>query len=396
MMQRVVAGALLSNGKTIINNPCYSEDCTAALALVKSLGAIISLGDSISIISKSPIIPPAEVFCGESGLGMRMFTPILSLFDKEVLVSGAGSLKNRTMDVLESVLPQLGAVCSTNQGMPPIRVKGPLMSGCIALNGSITSQVLSGLLMALPVTTGNSKIKVNSLKSRGYIDLTIQVLKQFGVAINHDNYTEFHIQGNQRYTPCEITIEGDWSGSAFHLVGAAISGKVSLTGLRPSSSQPDKKILQAIESAGAIVRSNNNIVTVEKEALNSFTFDASDCPDLFPPLAALAANCTGTSIIKGIDRLVHKESNRALTINKELTSVGIEVMLRENEMRITGGAISGGTINSHSDHRIAMMGAILAVNAKTPITIVNSLAINKSYPDFFQTLNKLGIHIEEC
>ena len=204
------------------------------------------------------------------------------------------------------------------------------------------------------------------------------------------------MHGNQQYSPCEITIEGDWSGAAFHLVGAAISGKVSVLGLNRSSAQPDKIILEAIASAGGVFSADKNTISVEKGALNNFTFDATNCPDLFPPLAALAANCEGKSVIKGLGRLIHKESNRAQTIKSELKSVGIEVDIKVDEMHITGGEISGGTIDSHNDHRIAMMGGILAINAKSPISIINSKAISKSYPNFFQTLNKLGIQTEEC
>ena len=396
MMQRVIAGAFLANGETTIHNPCRSDDCLAALGIIQAAGATVVPGTSILISKNTPVNPPKEVFCGESGLGTRMFTPILSLFQEEITILGGGSLKSRTMNMLSSVLNQLGVRCITNQGKLPIRVKGPLKNGNVTLNGSITSQFLTGLLMALPVTKGKSIIKVNSLNSRGYIDLTLQVLRQFGIEISHERYEVFQIEGNQQYSPCEITIEGDWSGAAFHVVGAAISGKISISGLSCSSNQPDKKILDAIAQAGGIVDVNKNLISIEKGDLNSFTFDATDCPDLFPPLAALAANCKGTSTIKGVGRLLNKESDRAATIKSELQSVGISVILKENEMKITGGEISGGTIDSHNDHRIAMMGGILAINAKSPISIVNSKAITKSYPNFFQTLNELGIQTEEC
>ena len=395
-MQRAIAGAFLANGETKIHNPCCSDDCLAALGIVQAAGATVVKGTSILISKNTPVSPPKEVFCGESGLGIRMFAPILSLFHEEVIILGGGSLKSRTMNMLSSVLNQLGVQCMTNQGKLPIRVKGPLKNGNVTLNGSITSQFLTGLLMALPVTKGKSIIHVNSLNSRGYIDLTLEALRQFGIVISNENYEVFQIEGNQQYSPCEITIEGDWSGAAFHLVGAAISGKVSVLGLNRSSAQPDKIILEAIASAGGVFSADKNTISVEKGALNNFTFDATNCPDLFPPLAALAANCEGKSVIKGLGRLIHKESNRAQTIKSELKSVGIEVDIKEDEMHITGGEISGGTIDSHNDHRIAMMGGILAINAKSPISIINSKAISKSYPNFFQTLNKLGIQTEEC
>lgn len=396
MMQRVVAAAILTKGITTIHNPGNSHDCRAALNIAKDLGVRLS-GDG-SIILDASQAPQAihQINCGESGLGIRMFTPILCLLENQVVVNGEGSLLNRPLDFFETVLPKLGVQCSTNSGKVPISVKGPLKAGEITLDGSLTSQFLTGLLMALPLASVDSVIHVDSLKSKGYVDLTIQVLKTFGVEVQNENYETFHIPGGQSYQPCELTIEGDWSGAAFHIVGAAISGRATLSALNIQSLQPDQAILMAIQQAGGIVEWNNGSLTVRKDELKCFEFDATDCPDLFPPLAALGANCRGISRIRGIGRLTHKESNRALTIQQELWKVGIRVELRGDIMEIEGGSIASATLDSQNDHRIAMMASTLAINAKGPICITNSSAINKSYPDFFQHLGAFGIKTTAC
>ncbi len=179
-------------------------------------------------------------------------------------------------------------------------------------------------------------------------------------------------------------------------MGGAISEKATIYGLQPDSKQPDKKILEVIVSAGGNLQKDEESITVSKGELRSFDFDATDCPDLFPPLAALAANCDGVSKISGVERLFNKESNRAESIMSELANVGVQSSVSENTMHISGGKISSGIINSNNDHRIVMMGAILAVNATGPIDILNTSAINKSYPEFFQTLASFGIEAIEC
>ncbi|MFT7612316.1 MAG: 3-phosphoshikimate 1-carboxyvinyltransferase [Parvicellaceae bacterium] len=396
MMQRTVAAALLANGVTTIFNPGNSNDCKAALQIVRDLGAEVVQNESISIRSSSFIKLPTSISCGESGLGIRMFTPIMSVFDNAITINGSGSLLTRPMNFFEEVLPQLGVQCTSNQGKIPIKVKGPIQGAEINLDGSLTSQFLTGLIMALPLAKSDSILNVDSLKSRGYVDLTINVLKKFGIEIKHSNYKTFHIRGNQKYVPAKITIDGDWSGAAFHLVGGAISGHVTLKSLSNNSNQPDKQILKAIEKAGGHVKVGRDSITVQKESLNAFKFDATDCPDLFPPLAALAANCDGNTILKGTSRLKHKESDRATVIKNELNQVGIKVDLIDDSMIIYGGKVTNGTIDSHNDHRIAMMGAILALNSSESIRITNSSAINKSYPKFYEHLEALGGKLESC
>ncbi|NRA11926.1 MAG: 3-phosphoshikimate 1-carboxyvinyltransferase, partial [Crocinitomicaceae bacterium] len=294
----------------------------------------------------------------------------------------------RPMDMVIDALTQLGARVDSNHHFLPLLIKGGIQAGVIEIDGSESSQLLTGLLIALPSLDGDSVVNVSNLKSRPYIDMTLEILNEFGVKIENRAYESFIINGNQAVNGVKYTCEGDWSGAAFHLVGAAISGSVELTGLKSDSSQADIEILNALKLAGANVEVSSNSIKVKKDKLKSFEFDATQCPDLFPPIAALAACCDGISTVYGIERLVHKESNRALTIQTELTKLGVQVILDGNMMSIKGGPINGGEISSNNDHRIAMMGAVLASVSSQSITIRNSDAIAKSYPGFYSDLPK--------
>jgi 3-phosphoshikimate 1-carboxyvinyltransferase len=390
-MQRAIAIALLADGQTTLSNPCFSNDSQSALKMAENLGATIQiLNDKVIIEGTKGELKNDTLSAGESGLGIRCFVPLAALFSNKITLEGKGSLNNRPISMLVEPLKELGVQITTNNGFLPIHVKGPITGGKIKVDGSISSQVLTGLLIALSKAKKDSEIEVYNLQSIPYIDMTLQIMKGFGVQVEHDNYHTFYTKGNQSYKGRKYTVEGDWSGMAFHLVGGAISGSVEINNLNINSTQADKAILKALKSTGAEISTSTNSITVKQGQLQAFTFDATHCPDLFPPLSNLAAACHGTSIIKGISRLIHKESNRALSLQQEWKKLGIKIDLIDNEMHITGGEITGGEIDSHNDHRIAMMGAIAALISTKPIEITNSQAVNKSYPSFFEDFNKLG------
>jgi len=382
-MQRVVAAALLSNGITFITNPSFCDDAKAALHIAASLGANIDIDAETVKIRGGLNTVQTKLNCGEAGLSIRMFSPIAALCSQEIILNGEGSLKTRPVGMIEQPLKTLGAQCSTSNGYPPLTVKGPVKGGKITIDGSVSSQFLTGLLIALPYAPDDSQITVNNLKSRPYIDLTIFVLRQFGITINHSEYKVFNIPGNQKFKAIDYNIEGDWSGAAFLLTAGAINGTITVNNLKYSSTQADKKIIEVLKQAGAFVKIEENFVTVSKNRLENFNFDASDCPDLFPPLAVLSANCRGISKIAGVNRLIHKESNRAVVLQNEFAKLGITIEIENDVMLIHGGKIMGGEIFSHNDHRIAMAGAVAAINAENEIKIVNSECVSKSYPAFF-------------
>ncbi len=216
-----------------------------------------------------------------------------------------------------------------------------------------------------------TSIFVNNLKSRPYIDLTLSVMNHFGWSVENRNYREFYFSsqdtaGTMMQTPVEYTVEGDWSGGAFLLVAGAIAGRITVKGLDEYSTQADKAILQAIVDSGAFLRLTTQGIEVgpAADSLTAFEFDATECPDLFPPLVALAAYCDGVTTIKGVSRLTHKESNRGLTLQQEFAKLGIAIDLWDDKMYINGGTgVKGSTVHSHHDHRIAMACAVAALKS---------------------------------
>ncbi|WP_341835148.1 3-phosphoshikimate 1-carboxyvinyltransferase [Chitinophaga pollutisoli] len=391
-MQRAVAAALLATGRTVIRNPGLSNDCLAALEVAENLGAMVKrVGEEIHITSKGVAPFYDEINCGESGLGIRMFTPITALADRTITISGHGSLVTRPMDFFEQVLPQLGVSVKSNGGKLPLEIKGPLQAKDITIDGSLSSQFLTGLLMAFGSVAEKATITVDNLKSKPYIALTLQLMEHFGVKVKNENFEKFHFERAQSYRACEYTVEGDWSGAAFLLVAAAVAGKAEVHHLNTQSAQSDKAIMEALEKAGADILPGMFTIIVGKSGLQPFEIDATDCPDLFPPLVALAANCKGTTVIKGVSRLAHKESDRGLTLQQEFGKMGIRIDLDGDLMHVHGGTgIKGARVFSHNDHRIAMACAVAALTADGPVTIDNAEAINKSYPEFYDHLQQLG------
>jgi 3-phosphoshikimate 1-carboxyvinyltransferase len=384
-MQRAIAIALLSKGKTILTNPTYCNDSLFALEAIKNLGAEVTKDDDFVEITGGFKPISNHISVGESGLGMRMFTPIASLSDQCLVIDGEGSLKKRPT-LVEDALVQLGVKCNTNNGFLPLEIQGPLVGGFAVIDGSASSQFLTGLLIALPFACDSTRLVVKNLKSKPYIDITIEILNEFGIKVEHKNYEEFSIKGNQTSVGKTYFVEGDWSGASFLLVAGAIAGSVKVKGLNANSVQADRAIMEVIEKVGAEIITSNDYIQVSKKELNSFEFDATDCPDLFPPLVSLAAYCNGISRIKGISRLEHKESNRADVLHREFAKLNVKIELVDDFMLVHGGEVSGGTIHSNNDHRIAMAGAVAALSAKDAITIENAESINKSYSNFYEDL----------
>ena len=388
-MQRAISIALLADGDTHITNSCFCDDVEAVLEIAVNLGATITRKKTEIWISPGGKLRKTELNVGESGLGIRMLTPIASLFSEDITLTGEGSLKNRPMLTLENSLSLLGVEIRTNNGLLPIHVKGPLKGGKISIDGRLGSQVLTGLLISLPKVTQSSLLEVIDLQSKPYIDMTIEIMAQFGVKLSHDNYIKFSVPGGQHYHGIKYKNEGDWSGAAFHLVGGAIAGDITLFDINILSKQADIKILEALRLAKSNVTIEKNKIRVRKSELKAFNFDATNCPDLFPPLSNLAVACKGVSVIKGVGRLIHKESNRAEVLLKVWREMGVEIQVIGDEMHIKGGPVKGGEIFSYNDHRIAMMGAISSLIASSPVYIKNPEAVTKSYPTFYEEYDTL-------
>jgi 3-phosphoshikimate 1-carboxyvinyltransferase len=399
-MQRACAAALLTRGITKIINPGRSNDDFAALDVIEKLGATIEKIDNNSIQINSRGVSPKnkEINCGESGLGIRMFTPIAALSNEAITIDGTGSLRTRPMNFFDEILPKLGVSIQSNAGKLPLHIQGPLIPANIEVDGSLSSQFLTGLLMAYGAAGANGvTITVKDLKSKPYIDLTLLVMKRFGWEITHDNHEHFHfnISSKQKTEKnLSYTVEGDWSGAAFLLVAGAIAGDISIQGLDVHSTQADKAVLQALIDCGCRISIQSEQIEIGPMPLKAFHFNATDCPDLFPPLVALAAYCEGTTVIEGVSRLAHKESNRALTLQDEFAKLGIEITLQDDLMLIKGGTgVKSAAVHSRHDHRIAMACAVAGLKAEGPVSISETEAINKSYPNFYEHLMQLGAKV---
>jgi len=413
-MQRACAAALLHRGTTTILNPGHSNDDLAALDVIQKLGAIVQLEQSsnekynpTSITVHSDGVKPigTNMNCGESGLGIRMFTPIAALSDQTITIEGEGSLLKRPMHFFDTIFPKLGIEIESKDGYLPIQIKGPLKPANIEVDGSLSSQFLTGLLMAYAASDAtNAVMQVKDLKSKPYIDLTLAVLNAFGWNVQHQQYERFEFLAHPPLAAhINYTVEGDWSGAAFLLVAGAIAGPITVKGLQLNSMQADKAVMQALKAAGASIKINEDQIFIgpAKDSaemdtqLKAFEFDATDCPDLFPPLVALAAVCDGVTTLHGVSRLAHKESDRAMTLQTEFTKLGIRIELNQDTMLVYGGTgIHGAEVFSQHDHRIAMACGIAALSADAPITITDAEAVNKSYTDFFLDLQQLGVKVD--
>lgn len=399
-MQRACAAALLHTGETTIANPGNSNDDVAAIGVIQNLGATVATINNNLVVKSNGVNPVAgEMNCGESGLGIRMFAPIAALSSQAITINGTGSLLTRPMDFFDEIFPALGVHITSSHGRLPVKIQGPLQPAEIKIDGSLSSQFLTGLLMAYgKAATQPVTISVTNLKSKPYIDLTLQVMKHFGYQVVNNQYQSFTINPviNSTNQPITYTVEGDWSGAAFLLVAGAVAGEITVKGLDVFSTQADKNILQALSMSGAILSVQEQQIVIGPGKLKAFHFDATDCPDLFPPLVALAAYCQGTTAIEGVSRLAHKESNRGLTLQQEFAKMSVEIILQDDLMLVKGGnTLHAATVHSHHDHRIAMACAVAALQAGGEVIIEEAEAINKSYPDFYDHLKSLGVLVNE-
>jgi 3-phosphoshikimate 1-carboxyvinyltransferase len=399
-MQRACAAALLTPGTTIIDNFGTSNDEQAAINIITKLGASVEkVGANLVVTSNDYIFRSAfpeknlMVNCGESGLSMRMFAPIAALYNFDITFTGEGSILTRPMNFFDEIFPQLGVEINSNHGKLPLTLRGPVKPKNITVDGSLSSQFLTGLLFAFAkACTAPVSIKVKSLSSRPYIDLTLSVLHSFGFQVDNHNYETFTLHPRKPLPRHSVkyTVDGDWSNAAFLLVAGAIAGKVTLSGANLNSSQGDKNIMEALYDCGAEVTLHDGNITVKKNKLSAFNFDATHCPDLFPPLVALASYCKGKSTITGVNRLLFKESNRGLTLRDEFKKMNVDIELNGDVMMVKGSKeVKGAKVSSRNDHRIAMACAVAALGAKGSTMIEHAEAINKSYPGFYKDLKAL-------
>jgi 3-phosphoshikimate 1-carboxyvinyltransferase len=382
--QRVLWAAALAVNPTNTTDLGNSNDVNHLMSALQKSGVTVEKNQSTICIQG--ITPRAiqSFHAGESGLAVRLSAILLSSLSHSFVIEGSGSLNKREMNGFLPIMKQLGLSITLNNGKLPARLQGKPKPGQFSVDGSDGSQYLSGLLMLLPLLEKDSLVHVKNLKSKPYIDLTLDVLHQFGIQIEQAEYSSFKVIGNQQYKANHlIQVERDYSSAANWIVYGALNNGIVLNGLLPNSAQGDKEILAALRLAGASYTWKDENLHIYAEPLVPFRFDATDCPDLFPALVVLAAGIKGTSKITGVGRLKNKESDRGKVLQKEFLKLGLRIELAADEMIIYGtGQLNDGEIDSNNDHRIVMAGAIASCLADNGIKILNTEAVNKSDPTF--------------
>ncbi len=435
--QRAIIAAALAEGTSHLRGYSACADTAAAVAAARALGAEVTEGEVLTIKGIGPIEGPLDIsslHCGESGLLTRMMIPIMSQIGPgSVLVTGEKTLVNRPLKGAADIMASFGvmlrnAARTSREIYVPLTVEGKLVPGRADISGAGGSQIISGLLMALPMADAPSTVYVSEPKSIPYMFITLDVLQKFGIRIGNEMEGDeeflqtrdwsyctgltFKVKGGQRYKAAELSLEGDWSSAANFLVAGAIFGSASVDGLDTQSLQADLTIMDILVEAGASVSQIENdcvdevsaaaaaagvnphtgAVNAVKAPLNAFSFDLNNAPDLFPITAVLAAFCPGESRIAGTGRLANKESDRAKAITDMLTQMGVECAIEGDEMVIRGHSLSsrllngnllkGGEYTSNHDHRMVMALKVASLGASSPIVIDDEQCVAKSFPDF--------------
>lgn len=390
---RAIICAALARGKSLISPFEPSDDMKATIGAVKALGAKVTQSENGLLIDGADTfrtISP-QIDCLESGSTLRFMIPVAALSGKSITFTGRGRLPLRPIGPYLDCLPKAGVNCETQGGLP-LKISGALHPGQFTLPGDVSSQFVTGLLLSLPLLCGDSVVRLSSpLQSAGYVELTIDVMRRFGVDVICDSGSYF-VKGGQKYTPCSYSVEGDWSQAAFWLCAGALGGgKVICRGLNTASKQGDRAIMEILRRFGADVECKDGCVFVSGGELCGCEIDASQIPDLVPPIAALAAVSRGRTVIKGAGRLRIKESDRLESITKGLRALGAQIIETADGLVIDGRKeLSGGAVSGFNDHRIVMALSIAAARCKGSVTIAGCECIKKSYPEFFDHYNALG------
>lgn len=361
---RLLMAACLSGNQCTIENLAYSQDIMATQHCMK---ALVSKGNPLPLLD-----------CGESGSTLRFLMPISLTLGEGGRFVGHGRLMDRPQEPYFEIFDRQGV--SYQRDGDVLTLKGKLSAGEFSLAGNISSQFITGLLFALPLLEGDSTIILTTdLESVGYVDMTMAVLEEFGIKISYDGNRTFTIPGGQTYQGKDCAVEPDWSQAGFWYSATGVGNDVTVTGMNHNSSQGDRAMHQWAE---------------ELSGEGEVTLDISQCPDLAPPLAAYAALRTGTTHLINASRLRIKESDRLEAIADVLTILGVTTKEEADSLTIQGQpTLSGGTVSSHNDHRIAMMAAILATKATAPVTVLGAHCVSKSYPNFWENYEALGGNI---
>ena len=397
---RALICAALSKGTSHIYNIIYSDDIKATISALIALGAKIDCMENYCIVQGIATPPESVVIdCGESGSTYRFMLPICAALGVKTTFLGKGKLPSRPITPYIEEFSKNEIKFDFKDDNMPI-ISGKLQGNTYCLKGDISSQFFTGLFLALPLITKKfndneyTVILDGELESRPYVNMTINVLKHFGITVsehydNQNNQIKWVVSANDKYKNCDYTIEGDFSQAAFFAVAGAINSEMKIKGLPETSAQGDREILNIVQKCGAAVEYLNgvHIIKPPNGKLKPFEINVSDIPDLVPILAVLATFCDGVSKITGAARLRIKESDRLTAISDVINKLGGNVTEQSDGLIIKGvELLKGGTVDSYNDHRIAMSAAILATKCETSVTLTNAKTVEKSYPNFYETI----------
>ncbi|MBR6534205.1 MAG: 3-phosphoshikimate 1-carboxyvinyltransferase [Clostridia bacterium] len=386
----LICAALCDEGNsTVIDISSCGEDIDATVSVLSDLGADITQDGHIVVNPSKNYKSGGKICCRESGSTLRFMLPVISAMGAEVTVSGYGRLPERPIGELLFQLREHNG--RFDEDKLPLTASGKLSGGDFYFDGNVSSQYITGVLLASPLTNEVCRIHINGeLQSKPYVDLTVKVMRDFGIDVHEENGV-YTVEKGKYVSPGKYEIEGDWSNAAFWLCAG-----ISVEGLQSNSFQGDSATLEILRSAGAEFRYEDNTLIPSFKRLNGFTFNAQNTPDIVPPLAVAAATANGTSIITGAERLRIKESDRLKTVYDMLFALGADIKLTDDGFIIHGKEkLNGGTVNSCNDHRIAMSAAICAINCTGAVTVNGAEAVNKSYRDFWSDYARLGGKINE-
>ena len=387
---RMLICAALADGPTTLRIPKTSDDIDATADCLRALGAAITVNNEDYIVEPIAQIENIPLLdCGESGSTLRFLLPVAAAAADRCRFDGHGRLPERPLSDLTDAMKEHGV--SFDGEKLPFTIGGRLRGGIYRLPGNVSSQYITGLLLALPLCEEDSVIELTTaLESASYIDITLSVLKTFGITV-HCERNRYIIPGKQVFrSPGTLPVEGDWSNAAFFLTAAALNNDITMTGLNPNSAQGDRKIIALLEQLGAVTQKDNGRLTLRSDDLKGCTIDIQDTPDLLPVLSVAAAFAQGKTTFINAARLRLKESDRLASSAAMIENLGGRAEVGEDELTVYGTGLIGGTVESCNDHRIAMSAAVAATRCSKPVTILNAEAVKKSYPGFYNDYNKTG------
>ncbi len=388
--------AALAHGQSRILNPLYADDTDAAVRVLSDIGVRVERAEDLWRIDGGDLCQPeADLYCGDSAATLRFMTAICSIVPGKCRLTAGASLAKRPVEPLVKALQRLGVDCSSSVGMAPVVVDGGrLKGGETELPGDVSSQFVSALLLVSPLAEERIRIRLTTpLESKPYVAMTLDCMAKFGVKVEFSEKMDDFYTVKQTYRPTRYEVEGDWSSASCFLALGAISNGVEIENLNPASLQSDRAMLQFLKQMGADVNVAPNAIREKGSNLKAMRADLSDCIDLLPTMAVLAAMAEGTSELEGIGRARIKESNRVLAVREGLERMGVKVAEEKDRMLITGSILRSAVIDSRDDHRIAMAFSILGTLAGNT-TINNAECVKKTFPEFWDILRSIGGRLE--